>query len=606
MKPTTVTQLLPLLIVLFVLPMCIPAAEMQLLTVSPRMVEMDEGDLFDKTASGFAIVEIGGKVYLQVTPRDNPADWTNINWSFDSHPINSGAVFQATDTLLNTFQPDKDGEYAVRFTADYKGEPIVLTGTIQAGYYIGAGGLAGELPECALCHSDIAQSWSQTAHASVFQRFLNGEETGQYDLSFFQWHTLGFNQDPLAKNRGFDDKANQLGVDLNGLVDQVEQAYQLRNDSDPANDPDFFAALPRPVRAKANVQCESCHGPGSKHFGTIGTIGNSWSAHNCLTCHDDFEPVAKPVAQDTSGHSTINPLFSDFPGLLKSDCAKCHSAQAFVAFAVENEVDEYLNSEVEPHGITCAACHDPHEKNHAKTLRIQGDITLEGGAEFKDGGRGAMCVVCHESRVYEPLQTYIDSNRGGPHYAPQADVTLGINAWDFGEPYETGESIHKLVVEDTCVACHMADIPENGWTQEEGILLGGHSFKLANHRGTTDPSDDINNLRNSCLPCHFTLTSFDRLTPPGTDYDGDGQREGIQTEVQGLLDQIASILMARYSTLVRHPDGELEVSSQLFSVLSFDEKAVIHNYRLVQRDGSLGIHNPRFAVEVLQRSLNAL
>jgi hypothetical protein len=95
--------------------------------------------------------------------------------------------------------------------------------------------------------------------------------------------------------------------------------------------------------------------------------------------------------------------------------------------------------------------------------------------------------------------------------------------------------------------------------------------------------------------CHAQgqFTTFNR-TAYG-DYDGDGTIEGIQDEVQGLLDILAAELPK---------DDEGEVSYK--TATSEAERGAVWNYQLIAYDGSLGIHNTAFAVQVLQKTYKQL
>ncbi len=95
--------------------------------------------------------------------------------------------------------------------------------------------------------------------------------------------------------------------------------------------------------------------------------------------------------------------------------------------------------------------------------------------------------------------------------------------------------------------------------------------------------------------CHGqgTITTFNR-TAYG-DYDGDGTVEGVQDEVQGLLDILAA-------ELPKDDEGEVVFSAATTEA----ERAAMWNYQLVAKDGTLGIHNTAYAVQVLQKTYQQL
>src|SRR6185436_18693073 len=61
---------------------------------------------------------------------------------------------------------------------------------------------------------------------------------------------------------------------------------------------------------KSNVQCESCHGPGSEHAGDSAMIRKSYDAMVCGRCHSDKQDQWEP-----SGHGqTASPAFNSGSG----------------------------------------------------------------------------------------------------------------------------------------------------------------------------------------------------------------------------------------------------------------------------------------------------
>ena len=107
----------------------------------------------------------------------------------------------------------------------------------------------------------------------------------------------------------------------------------------------------------------------------------------------------------------------------------------------------------------------------------------------------------------------------------------GVNGFTYGKAIPS--SAHSQVVADTCVACHMQTVVE---TDAVSTHVGGHTFKPSFSDGT-NPSVD---LVGACKQCHGRMvTKFDfRLM----DYNDDGIIEGVQTEVQHLLDELSTLL----------------------------------------------------------------
>jgi hypothetical protein len=146
---------------------------------------------------------------------------------------------------------------------------------------------------------------------------------------------------------------------------------------------------------------------------------------------------------------------------------------------------------------------------------------------------------------------------------------------------------------DSCVICHMADAPAGPLEDE----IGEHAMRMR--------SGATSNI-GSCTPCHAGLTTFDRVI--GEDFDGDGRIDGVQTEVRRLLAVIASaIFAADAGGAVTQPDGPgtpMRIAAGLPTTAALREG--VYNYNFVAIDGSSGIHNTTYTVQLLQRTYGEL
>jgi hypothetical protein len=149
-----------------------------------------------------------------------------------------------------------------------------------------------------------------------------------------------------------------------------------------------------------------------------------------------------------------------------------------------------------------------------------------------------------------------------------------------------------------CVTCHMAANPVPGASS----ITGGHSFTMAAELN----GSEVQNLA-SCNICHINLTTFDRRARG--DYDGDGRVEGIQTEVRGLLGVVeAAINSSLGGGTFTEASGRIQFKDANGNTVSPSEPQYIaaYNHLFVLHDGSFGIHNTRYAVELLQSSYQNL
>ena len=296
---------------------------------------------------------------------------------------------------------------------------------------------------------------------------------------------------------------------------------------------------------------------------------------------------------DASGHASTG-----------ASCVKCHDSASFVLMQVnggELPIDDGGTpddpsddgpADLEEHaefGHVCTTCHDVNNPTNILALQMTGDVTLPAYGDVVSAGVSAACLACHNARRENPPEYVLGSCRGA-HHGPQADILSGTGAIDFGETL--GSSMHTVVVTKGCVECHMAADPLAGGFGENQV--GEHTFKMVWDGGTPgNPNDDVENVT-ACRECHAGIDTFNILAKG--DYDGDGEIEGVQDEVAGLLDVVAA-------ELPQNEDGEVTI---VVDDTTPEQRMANFNYVMVDEDGSLGIHNTVYAVQVLRASYKAL
>ena len=531
--------------------------------ISPRDAVKDSTDIFDRAYNGLLNVGVETQMYLKGAFEDSVL--TSPEWTVVDQPTGSNAVIGATtdmgtDAQVAVFTPDVVGTYVVEFADGGQTAQV----TINAGTYMGIEGGA-----CAGCHGDKADEWAGTGHSSMLVRALNGTLSDHYAGYCIRCHTTGF--DALAANDGFDDFPFVFpSVLQEGMYDSMKTTY-----------PEAFK--------RANIQCESCHGPGSAHFSDISDskMVLTLSADVCAWCHDSGTHHVFPEQWDASSHG--KPKYAGYAGG-RASCAPCHSGAGFVAYL---EGGESPLAEAPPvTAITCATCHDPHSDGNPHQLRKVSPVALGDGTVVDKGGNGLLCMNCHKGRRNVHFYTGPDfsySPHYGPHHGPQADMLAGANAATFGKKLPT--SPHLTATEDACVTCHMAP----GHADEDGnvILVGSHSFNVV------DP--DGNDNVAICQQCHGDVgDSFHEKKyyyNGSADHDGDGVEEGLQEEVAGMLEELAMMLPPEDSSAVDVGGDYLYTET---------EAKAAFNYLFVEEDRSEGVHNPAFTVALLKVSLRAL
>jgi hypothetical protein len=99
-----------------------------------------------------------------------------------------------------------------------------------------------------------------------------------------------------------------------------------------------------------------------------------------------------------------------------------------------------------------------------------------------------------------------------------------------------------------------------------------------------------------CAQCHGPLTTFNF---PVEDYANLGSIQGVQTEVQALLNQL-SVLLPNSKGVV---DGSVKTSLSVTTNWTQAQLQAAYNFQFVANDGSLGIHNAPFATGILKASI---
>lgn len=254
-------------------------------------------------------------------------------------------------------------------------------------------------------------------------------------------------------------------------------------------------------------------------------------------------------------------------------CAACHDGRAF-AQDVESVAE--FEAPFGPYVVAtdCRACHT----GQGAALLESGQAEIPSADGPVEAGKGALCMACHNQ---EEVADINNEERSYPHYGPNADV---LNA--------TGGILDGLTVlstddhrdiDDTCVACHMAD--------DEGA---GHSFA---------PSEE------ECAGCHDDFDSIEGLEAAG-DYDGDGSPEAFVTEVEGLMEALeTAVNETAGSTEFRTSRGEIFfISDDTTMTAGIPTEAYqgAYNWVLIDHDGSRGIHNPYFTVTLLQETIRQM
>ncbi len=257
----------------------------------------------------------------------------------------------------------------------------------------------------------------------------------------------------------------------------------------------------------------------------------------------------------------------------RDECINCHDGVAFTQNISQS------HQLVSPTGQDCFSCH----AGYGRELKESGVLDVPTKEVF-NAGIGAVCSSCHHANDLPDIK---NPRRAYPHYSSQADVLTGFGGIRESEEIQFNNTFGHISLPNSCVDCHMPE--QNGYMS--------HEFKMQ-----PEFAESV------CADCHQGATDFN-FTAKG-DYDGNGKREGIQDEVAGLLDILEKAICDELG------GGSFEASKGSISyydkngnpISGVADKVYLasYNYFLIKFDGSVGVHNPLFTVQILQYSYKYL
>ena len=532
---------------------------------------------------------VGQPIYLEALCATSAVP-TNVTWTLIARPTNSAAVL--IPSILSNAVPTYDGgdlagmyvasritlvpdvkctlvngDYLIRTDLMFTNGVKSYTNTLYGADYLGRHHYL-----CQLCHADKLANFDATDHATAFQRGITGTPTNHFSANCVSCHVVGYDTTAGATNGGFDDVATAEG-------------WTFPTTPSPTN----WSGMSSNLQNKANVQCENCHGPASRHMQGLGdtnAIDVTLSSGTCGQCHDSLTHHVKVYEWQQSLHST------GYVFRFSGACQPCHSSRGFI----ETWDPYYLATNKTPRGteqegIACAACHDPHTTGMGEhQLRNIPTATLSNGfvVTSATAGTGVLCMNCHHARASAgPTVSNLTSASISPHHGTQGDLLLGKNGYEYGLAMPS--SRHLLAVSNSCLGCHMQMLAGTSYSNDN-THVGGHTWRMGWDKGTVDTNDDVK-VTEVCSVCHVEQGTFNF---GGEDYDRDGTVEGVQSEIAGLLEQIGNLLP---------PAGPTFTVTTNYTL---SQRAAAWNYTFIAEDKSMGVHNPKYAAAILQASVDDL
>lgn len=343
---------------------------------------------------------------------------------------------------------------------------------------------------CAKCHQQIYERWKKTPMANVVRDPHNQPDAIIPDLATnnvakFTKEQVAFVYGSLWKQRYFA----KSGDDYFPLPVQWDVGNRVWRPYVVPKGADWWAAIyppdnkQRPTSALCdgchsvdydihtkrvaewNVGCERCHGPGSEHatHPTRGNIINpaqmdsAASNDTCIQCHSQGQPLTNPIEgkyYDWPVGYRVGFKLQDYWKL--EDCTLGQTTFLYfpdcTAHKNRMQGNDFAQSVMYRHGVTCSSCHDVHGTPNYAELRKPAD---------------QICLDCHGP-----------STPNGPH-------TASIEEHTHHKPGSQGGQ---------CVACHMPAIETEG---VPGALVHAHTFRFIPPSAT-----DKYGIPNPCTTCH--------------------------------------------------------------------------------------------------------
>lgn len=355
--------------------------------------------------------------------------------------------------------------------------------------------------------------------------------------------------------------------------------------------------------------CEGPQGPAGKDGkdGNVATMEGFAPNIQCGKCHtQDIDTVYNLEARRYQWERSKHGLGPDFERNGR-DCAGCHTTQGFIQRAKRGTPQPQSVTDVaNPSPPGCFACHSPH-LNADFRLRATAPVTIYSyvagvpDAVF-DYGKGNMCVWCHQTRTTSPMNPRmpanpaptdtltITSSRWYPHYGVQGQMLMGTGGFQFPGYTYRGNSNHTTnatIQQEGCIECHMAEpiFPTLGTGR-----AGGHSMNIRYSTTGTDTLFMLVGCNQS--GCHganlFTKTTILAAQKPVTDS----------------LSVLKTLLIQRGWLTT---SGTVNASStRPLRITPAVKAGALFNYFFVEHDLSRGIHNTKYAQDLVNSSLQAL
>ena len=342
---------------------------------------------------------------------------------------------------------------------------------------------------CEKCHAQLYESWRKTPMANVVRdprEFPNAiiPDLSTNTVSRFTKDQVALVYGSVWKQRYFTKRGDDYFPEPAqwDVTNRVWRPYFVANGTDwwaPLYPPDNMQRPTGPTCdgchsvgyniqtkqvAEWNVGCERCHGPGSEHVAhpsrtnTVNPARMDYVRANdtCIQCHPQGRPLTNPIEgkyYDWPVGYHVGLHLRDFWQLEEHSLGQLTFTHFPDGTAHKNRMqgNDYIQSVMYKHGITCFSCHDVHGTENYAQLRKSADklcldchgplslngprtATLQEHTHHKDGSPGSQCVACHMPKIETTI----------------ADVRVHAHTFAFIYPAAT----EKYKIPNPCTSCH--------------------------------------------------------------------------------------------------------------------------------------------------------
>ena len=225
-----------------------------------------------------------------------------------------------------------------------------------------------------------------------------------------------------------------------------------------------------------NVGCERCHGPGSEHVAHAttsnilnpSTMDDGASDDTCIQCHSQGRPRAGLIegkAYDWPVGYHVGLHLPDFWKLEDITLGQTDFIHFPDGTGHKNRMqgNDFVQSVMYRHGVTCVSCHDVHGTDNYAQLRKPADklcldchgpmspngphtATIDEHTHHKAGSAGSQCIACHMPKI---------ETEGVP------SSFVSSHTFQFISPAMTD----KYKIPNPCTSCHSGKSTD--WAKKE-------------------------------------------------------------------------------------------------------------------------------------------